>query len=44
MSPLTCHLRFLIFVLETLIFEWKYSQYLELNPTYKIAITQTLYS
>ena len=38
MSSLTCHLRFLIFVLETLKFEWQCGQYLELNPTCALAI------
>ena len=33
MSPPICHFRFLIFVLETLKFEWQCSQYLELNLT-----------
>ena len=28
-----CHVRFSIVVLETLKFEWQYSQYLELSPT-----------
>ena len=31
-SPI-CHLRFSIFILETLKFEWQCSQYFELNPT-----------
>ena len=33
MSSLSCDLRFSIFVLETLKFEWQCSQYLDLNPT-----------
>ena len=32
-SPLTCHFRFLIVVLETLKLEKQCSQYLTLNPT-----------
>ena len=32
MSSLTCYLRFSIFVLETLTFEWQCSQYLDLIP------------
>ena len=34
MCLLICHLRFKIFVLETIKFEWQWSQYLELNLTY----------
>ena len=33
MSSPNCHLRFSIFVPETLKFKWQCSQYLELNPT-----------
>ena len=33
MSLPICHFRFSIFVLETLKFEWQFSQYLELNPS-----------
>ena len=38
-SSLTCHLRFSIFVIQTLKSEWQCSQYLELNPTCALETT-----
>ena len=38
MSSPNCHRGFSIVVLETLKFEWQYSQYLELNPTSELSI------
>ena len=34
---MNCHLRFSIFVLETLKLKWQYSQYLDLIPTCALA-------